>query len=1612
MALLKDGTRIYGTLYANTEVVIGSMNVASQINASFLQANSANILAQAAFNTSNTAVANTIYTQGVDATQNTNITAVNTLAGSAYTKANSANVLAQAAFDKANTAAAGSFDQYARDTANVASSNTIYTQGVDSTQNTNITAVNTFASSGFNKANSANLLAQAAFDTANTKLNITGGTITGDISFTGANVALGNVANVHIYGGNTGQLLTTDNLGNLSFIDLPTPNTVTYTANSLIQTNGVYVSGNLWSTQVFGDYGVANGTYVLTDGTGSAPAWYINFDFIDVVKFNRVVMNINYTQASGHTIYVQLYNYLTSAWDNIGTYTGLGSYYAFALEVIDETNYVNAGQVQLKLYHSNAGNVSHQTSIDYIALEQSYQGPQGPRGPTGSTGPTGATGNGVSSGGTSGQVLIKNSSANYDTTWSNNLIDAWNTGNAAFVAANAAGSLTQGAYNQANVGASFVNTGGTVTGNVLITKDLSVTGNLYILGNTTSINTSSFTVQDSLIVLGLGNYTTDILDIGFAGHYNNGVNAHAGIIRDASEKEFFVFEGYTPELDANNNINLNDDSFRKANLNAGVFKGNLIGSTAVVNGINLYDYTTSGYAKANSVGLLSQAGFDAANTAAANTVYNQGVNLTQNTNIDAVNTYATGAYDKANSANVLAQDAYNTANTNSTNITNIQGVNLTQNTNISSVNTFAGSAYDKANTTNVLAQAAFDKANTGISVSIDQSARDTANLAAANTIYTQGVDANQNTEISIIQGVNTTQNDAITILQGVNTTQNTDIGAVNTYATSAYGQANIATGIAQAAFNTVNTAVSNIAYTQGVDTTQNTNITSVNTFAGSAYDKANNSLSLSGGTIAGNITANNFSANIAIYTPKLYSPGSVGLIEMSDIGIISINPSGGSGAGVKFVGKNIEVDKVYSGSYGGNYLSLANETKLTSDRYDSVKIVTGINGNDSNIWNFANNQLIFPDNTYQNTAFTGTAIDQFARNTSNSVGTLAQAAFDTANNAASGNMDQFARDTANTASANTIYTQGVDTTQNTNITSVNTFAGSAYNQANTGTILAQAAFDAANTAASGNMDQFARDKANSAASNTVYTQGVDVTQNNSIQIIQGVDLGQNAAITMLQGVNLTQNTNIDAVNTFAGSAYGQANAAFTQANIGATFISSGGTVTGNVTFTKDVNITGNLYVLGNTTTVNTNTISVQDTLVILGVGNYTTDILDIGFAAHYNNGTNAHTGFIRDASTKDYYIFDGYTPELSGNNNIDIGDASFRKANLNVDIVKGNLIASTAVVNGLDLYNYTTNSYAKANTVGVLAQAAFDKANTGSSSGADQFARDTANSKTYTFYQNTAPATSNAHDLWVNSNTGVVYENFGSTSTPVWAEFGPSAVSNTSNVYINTLDRLSNLTSSLVLNNDGSLKFNNGTIQTTAYTGFGIDNVARTTANAALANTSGTFGGSLTVDGSLTVSTSVTSNSVTTNYLTINSAVSLTGATNLGALIENVNVINSVAPANTTINVLNSAINYYTSNCTQNTIVNITGNNITTLNVLMPIGKSISTVLILPQGSTPYIPYVIQIDNQTVTPSWATGNTIVTGNLNSTDIYTFTVIKTADAVFKVYASQSKYSNIG
>jgi hypothetical protein len=104
------------------------------------------------------------------------------------------------------------------------------------------------------------------------------------------------------------------------------------------------------------------------------------------------------------------------------------------------------------------------------------------------------------------------------------------------------------------------------------------------------------------------------------------------------------------------------------------------------------------------------------------------------------------------------------------------------------------------------------------------------------------------------------------------------------------------------------------------------------------------------------------------------------------------------------------------------------------------------------------------------------------------------------------------------------------------------------------------------------------------------------------------------------------------------------------------------------TIDGSLEINGNLTVLGTQTTVNTETLNIADPLIYLASNN-ASDVVDIGFAATYDDGTQRHTGVFRNAGNKEYYVFDNYDKDLSSNNEIDVADASFRVATLHANVI-------------------------------------------------------------------------------------------------------------------------------------------------------------------------------------------------------------------------------------------------------------------------------------------------------------------------------------------------------
>ena len=81
---------------------------------------------------------------------------------------------------------------------------------------------------------------------------------------------------------------------------------------------------------------------------------------------------------------------------------------------------------------------------------------------------------------------------------------------------------------------------------VTVDNNLVVQGNLTVLGTETIISSESLIVSDPIIYFAEGNQA-NVLDIGIAGSFNNGVYQHTGLIRDASDNIWRLFSNYLPE---------------------------------------------------------------------------------------------------------------------------------------------------------------------------------------------------------------------------------------------------------------------------------------------------------------------------------------------------------------------------------------------------------------------------------------------------------------------------------------------------------------------------------------------------------------------------------------------------------------------------------------------------------------------------------------------------------------------------------------------------------------------------------------------------------------------------------------------------------------------------------------------------------------------------------------------------------------------------------------------------------------------------------------------------------------------------------------------------------
>ena len=140
-----------------------------------------------------------------------------------------------------------------------------------------------------------------------------------------------------------------------------------------------------------------------------------------------------------------------------------------------------------------------------------------------------------------------------------------------------------------------------------------------------------------------------------------------------------------------------------------------------------------------------------------------------------------------------------------------------------------------------------------------------------------------------------------------------------------------------------------------------------------------------------------------------------------------------------------------------------------------------------------------------------------------------------------------------------------------------------------------------------------------------------------------------------------------------------------------------------------------------------------------------------------------------------------------------------------------------------------------------------------------------------------------------------------------------------------------------------------------------------------------------------------------------NGVLRLGAHASIAALFE-LALMSASAPTSTTnFDVMNQAVQFFTSNSTNNWTLNLRGNSSTTLNTIMQTGQSLTVAVLVTNGSSAFFQNGFQVDGSAVTVRWSGGNTPSSGNANSIDVYSITVIKTANATFTALGAQTRFA---
>jgi len=145
--------------------------------------------------------------------------------------------------------------------------------------------------------------------------------------------------------------------------------------------------------------------------------------------------------------------------------------------------------------------------------------------------------------------------------------------------------------------------------------NVTVSGNLTVNGTQTTVNSTTTSVEDSMLELANANTSSDTLDIGIYGNYDDGlgdgVSEYTGFFRDATDSTWKLFDGL--ESEPTTTVNTSGTGYTLADLQVGDLTATTLTATNTLTGSSITYPTSDGtngqVLKTNGSGALSFGNF-------------------------------------------------------------------------------------------------------------------------------------------------------------------------------------------------------------------------------------------------------------------------------------------------------------------------------------------------------------------------------------------------------------------------------------------------------------------------------------------------------------------------------------------------------------------------------------------------------------------------------------------------------------------------------------------------------------------------------------------------------------------------------------------------------------------------------------------------------------------------------------------------------------------------------------------------------------------------------------------------------------------------------------------